>query len=228
MDTEKSGTQPEATSLRTEILPTSFEKINQMDKDKKAEQIKLWTADIMTALKKHDQEFVERAEKDNYRIKNVNRVIGFTAKVLTEVSELLDLDSRPQFDFFTDENDSNWYIFKPGVDRIVTAAHAVDDNKVGMNINTFINLVEHVRSSPHAEITSVPQTVASVMSEELGHIYIALNHPKINEATVMANHQSRVTKDQSYYDNDAGENALHQFANEYADYVAQTQRWPFE
>ena len=227
MDNETSiKPKNEGASLRAEILPMTFGKIEAMDKQKKLSSTKAWTAKINKALEETPREKGDDKPPDEYKRKNMDRVIGFTAKALTEITEVLQVDNV-DFEFFSDETDQNFFIWKPGVDLRVNMAHA-GSNKVGIHINAFWNLVEHVRSSPYAEMTSVPQTIANIMAEEVGHIYIERHHPKINEESVKANEIARKTGEHQAYDTDPGENALHEFAQDYADYVAKTQRWPFE
>lgn len=215
-------------SLRSQILPTNFDKATDMMFEARKVHTEMWTEKINKAVDVYMQENPKRvpANVDNQLRKNMDRVIGFTAKALTEISEVLNIGGI-DFELFNDESDDNYFIWRPGHDNRVNAAHA-GGHKVGIHSSQFWNLVEFVRSSPYKEITMVPQTIAKLMAEEVGHIYVARREPGINAATLEANRIAQETGDNTAYDNDPGENALHEFAQDYADYVASIRRWPFD
>lgn len=214
-------------SLRDAILPKNFDKARTLPFEARKIHEDSWKEKINKALDKFISENPDAHPKiDPERRKNMDKVIGYMAKALTDVCEVLNIGAV-DFEFFRDETDHNYHIWKPNTPRRITVARATDDS-VGMHNTMFWNFVENVRSSPYAAITSVPQSVGNFMAEEVGHIYVARMWPEIHKATLEANSRSQKKGDHKAYDDDPGENALHQFADDYQEHIAGIREWPFK
>ncbi len=214
-------------TLRDQMLPKSFDKARNIPFEARKIYQETWKQKINEAL----DEFLNANPGKNPKIdperrKNMDKVIGYMAKALTEVCEVLNVGAM-DFEFFKDETDMDYHIWKPGKERRITVARATD-NSVGMHNTMFWNFVENVRSSPYAAITSVPQSIGNFMAEEVGHIYVSKFWPEVHEATLEANRKAHKGGDHKAYDDDPGENALHQFADDYQGYIASTRDWPFK